>query len=585
MSKVKLFFKKTKKIVIDFYHYLTLKKRILLVFFAGIIIPYLCVGVFSYNTIVTVLANNIDKNMFLNLKQVQENLKYTINNINHVSQMLTYDESICEKMDKYITSESNYEKSVLAEEIKSGLRIISFTNPNIGLILFYIADDDEYIFENAGIKEDFNINELPVFSEYYGIDYYGPHLSYNRFVGNKYVISAMRPMNLDSRDDVYVYLESDYSTVQKILEIDELNQRTNYILLDQNNRIIYSDQDEIFKTDTIFAKDEAEEESGKINGYYWFKVTSNQGWSIVSLILEDDYDKEKEQWLEQMGILLLAVLLFIALMSFGLWKLIYNPFNKLNNEIKNIQKGDFSREIPPTKVPEFDVLLNRFQDMKIQIQDLLVKIRADEKERADLQIEKLRSQINPHFLLNTLNNVHWMAIMENQDEIDEVVLSLIKLLSYNLDENHPDSAIRDEIESIKCYLILQNKRFSIDYKFILPEDDTLLDYRMPRFILQPIIENAVYHGSGDESHIVMQVCASENAIVISVSDKGNGMSEKEIKMVMKNKKSKDKVGMGIGLNFVRRTLEAYYEGKAEMKIESKINEGTTVSLILPFEEE
>src|SRR4029079_11461760 len=124
-----------------------------------------------------------------------------------------------------------------------------------------------------------------------------------------------------------------------------------------------------------------------------------------------------------------------------------------------------------TKIPEFDFLLNQFRQMREQIWELFAEVEHNEKRRVDLEVEKLLYQINPHFLMNTLDTVHWLALMNGQNEIDKLVLSLNKLLYYNLGKMGDTSTIGDEIEALKEYLQLQQIRYDFRFEVDIDVDE------------------------------------------------------------------------------------------------------------------
>lgn len=163
---------------------------------------------------------------------------------------------------------------------------------------------------------------------------------------------------------------------------------------------------------------------------------------MVSLIAQSDYNREKNRWMMQM--LGLALLFAVVSLTIGwlLWKMVYRPLSRFHKEIKSIAGSNFNAAATQSSIPEFEMLLNQFQHMKVQITQLYSEIKAKEKRRADLEIEKLQYQINPHFLMNTLDTAHWLAVMNGQEEIDRLVTSLNKLLYYNLRKGNSVATIR-----------------------------------------------------------------------------------------------------------------------------------------------
>ncbi|WP_238357939.1 sensor histidine kinase [Cohnella zeiphila] len=558
---------------------LTLKKRIMILFSISSLIPFVFVFFISYHTIYSILTNKIQDSIRSNLRQAEFSMENAIGNLNSVSQQLAYSGTIGRELDTLFTSKDPYVRSQMNDEINSEMNLITFTNPNVGLTMYYFQQDRQIRFPNSGVKPNFDPTGLPLFAQYYGITYYGPHPSFDRF-NNNLVMSAMKQVKLPGRNDVYVYLESSDKLTQAIFDKGKQVQNVQYLFLDNSHKITYSQIPDTFPAGSVFAGDIANVSHGLQRDYYWFNETSNQGWSIVSIISKAEYDKEMNKWFLQIigsSLFFLAVSLLLAWL---LWKMVYRPLSNFNKEIKLLTSNEAPSPLIKTNIPEFDQLLDKFRDMKGQIWDLFNEVQQKEKRRADLEVEKLLYQINPHFLMNTLDTVHWLSVMNGQQEIDRIVSSLNKLLHYNLGKLGQTSTIRDEVDALKQYLTLQKVRYDFEFQVNIEVDPSILDTPIPRFILQPLVENSLYHGFSDNGMIEVRIVARE-MIEISIQDNGSGMSQAEIdKLLNSEQLDREKVGMGIGMNYVKRMLEVFYNGKARFRIESEPGKGTSIYLTL-----
>lgn len=560
---------------------MTLKKRIMILFVISSLLPFIFVFLISYQAISSILTNKMQDNFQSNLRQVELSLENAIGNLNSVSEQLAFKGSIGRDLEILLTSSNAYERSQMTTQINTELNLITFTNTNVGLTMYYFQKDGLHRFETTGVKPDFDPHSLPMLTGYYGITYYGPHISNDRF-NNNYVLSALRKVDLPSREDVYVYIESNFKLTNNLLNNGKNPQHAYYLFLNNNREITYSEVEDEFPLGTVFTSESSVKSQGINNDYYWFKETSNQGWSIVSVISNADFNKEKNKWLLQIvisGIFFLIVSIFMAWL---LWKMVYRPLSNFNKEIK-LMTTSTSLPLPiKTRIPEFDQLSEQFREMKTQIWELIGEVQNKEKRRADLEVEKLLYQINPHFLMNTLDTVHWLAVMNGQSEIDRIITSLNKLLHYNLGKLGQTSTIKDEVEALKQYLILQKVRYDFDFQVDIEVDESLLDLPIPRFILQPLVENSLYHGFSDNGFIEVRLQAKE-MIEITIKDNGSGMTQEAIENLLnKEQVEREKVGMGIGMNYVKRMLVAYYNGQARMKIVSEPGQGTSISLSLPM---
>jgi two-component system sensor histidine kinase YesM len=519
-----------------------------------------------------------------NLNQIELSLQNTLTNLNHVSQQMSSQGSVGMKLEEYLTADEPYRQSKLISEIKSEMGLITFTNPGIGLAMYYFQKDHTVLFENSSLKSDYSIEKLPVFAQYYKISYFGPHKSIDR-MSNQYVLSILRKVELADRDDVYIYIESGFNFTKNILDSDKAAGKATHLILDNNGRITYSENQVDFPLESIFTGFSLKKMSGELEGYQWFRATSNQGWSVVSIISKREYYKERDQWISQLLLLLVVFLPVSILLAVLLWKMVYKPLNNFNREINWIVKGDFQSKTTKTKIPEFDYLLDKFQNMKQQIMALFKEVESKEKRRADLEIEKLRYQINPHFLMNTVNTVHWLAVTNNQPEIDKVALALNKLLYYNIGKKGSTTTIVEEIDALREYMHLQQIRYDFQYRVNIPEDDRLGSISIPGFILQPVVENALFHGLDGNGLIEIDV-KLEDHLIVTIADNGRGMPEETISKLLNNERAdREKVGMGIGLNYVKRILNTYYNGGEKLEIQSGLGSGTRIVLTLPLQKE
>jgi two-component system sensor histidine kinase YesM len=430
------------------------------------------------------------------------------------------------------------------------------------------------------LRKKFVPEKLPIMAKYPEITYFGPHKSYNGSI-NQYVFSTLRKINLPDQN-IYLYIETGRNALETLFAPENRkNTSRRLLILNNDEKIAFSENKKVFPENSMFTNSHTDTNSGYEGNYFWNKERSNQGWSIVSLTPVTELNHERNQWLLQIILVFIFFLLVALLFAWLMWKMVYYPLNKFNREVKTLTQ---TRVAPTelTQIPEFDDLLNQVRSMRTEIWDLYGEIEQKEKRRADLEVEKLLYQINPHFLMNTLDTVHWMAVFSGHEEIDKLVLSLNKLLNYNLGKMGETTNIRKELQAVKEYLELQQVRYDFEFDIDLPDDERTLEFPIPRFILQPLVENALQHGGSYNGYIHVDV-KLKDCLMITVQDNGAGMSkEKMDSLLLDDSMQSQKVGMGIGLQYVKRILEAEYGKMATFDIKSEIGKGTIVSLRIPF---
>ncbi|MFK7691976.1 sensor histidine kinase [Paenibacillus sp. HJGM_3] len=203
--------------------------------------------------------------------------------------------------------------------------------------------------------------------------------------------------------------------------------------------------------------------------------------------------------------------------------------------------------------------------------------------KSRLEVEKLLFQINPHFIHNTLDTVRWLARLKGQEQIEDLVSLLNKVLYYNMGKGGTATLGR-EIACLKDYVALQQIRYDFQFEVEIQTEDGLMDVPIPRFILQPLVENAIYHGLGDDGCVEVKTgFEGEDKIRIEVKDNGLGMREEEIGRLLDNgADERRKKGMGIGIHYVNRMIKVQYGDQASLTITSGPGSGTSIVLLIPI---
>jgi two-component system sensor histidine kinase YesM len=317
-------------------------------------------------------------------------------------------------------------------------------------------------------------------------------------------------------------------------------------------------------------------------GHYLFGYESSQGWKLVTAVDKNAFNHEINVWMWRMGALFIISFAFAIFLAMMIWRKVYGSLRKVNREIVRMT-GDREAPVVLTRVEEFDQLLRNFQVMKTTVNELIGEIASNERMKGQLEMEKLLSQINPHFLHNTLNSVQWLARSNGQDDIDRLLTLLVQVLHYNMGKQSLIVTVREEIEALKNYIELQGFRYDGELDFHIDIDDATLNLPIPRFLLQPLVENAIYHGKNEE-HGEIRISIKLTArgkIRLEVRDNGPGIDPDTVQRLIGGSGDRPILGMGIGLKYVRSLLRRYYGDEDLLMIDSKPGEGTVLSAEIP----
>ena len=274
-------------------------------------------------------------------------------------------------------------------------------------------------------------------------------------------------------------------------------------------------------------------------------------------------------------LLVLAGLIFCAWM---ISRLITRPVFQLASAMKQVEDNRLDITLPPLRgYEEISVLSNGFNNMLAHIRRLLTDIRKEEEEKREAELKMLQAQINPHFLYNTLNVIRWRAVMHNEQIISKMVLSLIRLLEFSGQKTAEFVTIEKEVEHAKSYVELiqyqYGDKFAVDYQI----SSQLLSCYTIKFILQPLIENAIFHGlipMEDIGQLYVSIQPDADKIHFTIYDNGVGMEFP--------KGGYTPAFRGLGLSNVNERLCRHFGKEAGLRIQSRINEGTRIDFEIPF---
>ncbi|ANU16245.1 two-component sensor histidine kinase [Planococcus maritimus] len=304
----------------------------------------------------------------------------------------------------------------------------------------------------------------------------------------------------------------------------------------------------------------------------------------------------QSQELNTMGILLLSLtsvllLLFTYLFSLSITK----PVHQLTKAANELAKGRFDQPIRVNSNDEISFLAKTFDHMRVNINKLIVEIQQKAQVESELQesqlllqqsqMRHLQSQINPHFLFNTLNTLSKKAYLDGAEDTSDLLVSVAGLLRYNLKRLDHTVTLEEEAHVLTQYMDIQKARFSDRLTFHMELDASALVYQMPSLTLQPLIENAVIHGiepKEEDGEIWFRIKDEDQYIRVEIEDNGRGMDENKIEQLLTGGIApQEGHATGIGFANVAKRLQLFYGSDNVVEIESTPQYGTKIILKLP----
>ena len=277
-------------------------------------------------------------------------------------------------------------------------------------------------------------------------------------------------------------------------------------------------------------------------------------------------------------------LFLLAMINAFISDKISNPIKRLDGSVREIESGNLDVEIVPSGSYEVEHLGKSIKNMLGRIKVLMSDLVAEHNAKRKSEFDTLQSQINPHFLYNTLDIIVWMIENENSDKAVNIVTALAKFFRISLSKGKNIITVKDEVEHVRNYLMIQNMRFKNRFEYSIDVDEKVLSYSSLKLMLQPLVENAIYHGmefmDGD-GEIDVKVFKEDNSLYFTITDNGLGMSEDMVETLLSKDFVSSKKGSGIGVKNVNERIKLYFGSEYGLKVESEPDEGTKITIHLP----
>jgi two-component system, sensor histidine kinase YesM len=366
---------------------------------------------------------------------------------------------------------------------------------------------------------------------------------------------------------------------------------TRIMILDEENENIVKQKslinsDIIYKQLKSLATKEYNSFVEKVNGQeYIFSSLQVEkiNWKIVSSIPFRELSKESAIFsFVALGVILInGILLFIGVIFVS--KLITTPIRKLLKSMKGIENGEFKRVNIETGNDEIGRLRDGYNIMISEIEKLINRVVEEQKIKRQVELNVLQAQIKPHFLYNTLDTMGYLALSGKSDEVYEAIEALGSYYRTSLSKGSEVISIREEIEIVKNYLTLQKFRYGDTFDVNYEIDERVYEYKILKLVLQPLVENALYHGikpKGEKGNIIVTTKFEDDLIKISVADDGIGMTDEELAKIIDG--SLDNNNLSFGLRGTIERLKIFYGISDVYSIESRKRYGTRVTLKIPI---
>ncbi|MDU4696023.1 MAG: sensor histidine kinase [Paenibacillus sp.] len=306
-------------------------------------------------------------------------------------------------------------------------------------------------------------------------------------------------------------------------------------------------------------------------------------WKIVGVAYADEFLTTKRELGDFLSWFLPLAIAIILVISIYVSARISQPIRKLERSVQMVERGDFGTNVYVSGAYEVEQLSKRFNLMLRRIRELMDQIIQEQEAKRKSELDVLQSQINPHFLYNTLNSVTRLAELGRNEEVVKTITSLSRFFRISLSKGKHVISVQDELEHVRHYLIIQTIRFKNKFRYEIEADEAALKCTTLKLILQPLVENAIHHGietSAEQGFIYVEARLEGEHLIFRIRDNGIGMTTDTVEKLFRGT-LRSESGSGVGVRNVQERIELYYGAGYGLHFDSEPEEGTTVTITIP----
>lgn len=385
-----------------------------------------------------------------------------------------------------------------------------------------------------------------------------------------------------------------HNIIEQLINRVSIGEQGFLYVVDEADIVYTPASDIVYRIDeTAFRPSGADPSPIRIRGHSYYVVSHSStysGWTIVGVISQAEFSGSVWAVYQLLGLCAAVCLLLVVLVSLRLAFNITQPLSLLSALMARAETGDFSVRFSSPQQDEIGALGSSFNHMLAKIEALIAELYTEKQSRLEAQLKSLQEQIKPHFLYNTLDTISWMARAQNAMDVVRLVDALTNMFRVGLSSGRDYISLREEKSHVANYLYIQKVRYQekLQYTIEIPEDFN--EVTVPKLILQPLVENAIYHGiklKRGGGTIRLTADADGGTLRLHVWDSGAGMTAQRLEELRRRKdrprSEKEKEKGGFGLSYIAERIRLSYGAGYGIEIDSQEGEFTEVTVCLPLQ--
>lgn len=587
---------------------LKIQTKLLVSFVPVFVISILAVMTILYINWVTSLRNEAINYSSLYIKQLSENINTYIYELDRLTSMTLADSRVQSILSKNIDNPENINSIDDSRYIEGFLFNIYTLKPDISNI-WLIGENGSLNTEGIKRYSLFNINP-------YDYKWYKEASTMPEKVliftdlkdentpvggGEERNVSVVRQIrNTESNKFVgCIRIDVPYKKIENIIKKVSKSSSMEIVIINENQNILFDPYSTLKDVDIlkfqVLLKKEKDNQDGNMQASIKpgrqtivYNNSKYTGWNTIGIISNDQLLKKTGKIRDLSIFVALIAILVISVICLFISLGITNPLKKLRSSMKNVENGDFSVKIQNIYEDEIGDIGRSFNSMVFKINELINKEYFSQIKRKEAELKALQAQINPHFLYNTLETLRMKAVVNNDKDVAEMAKILSKFFRFSIIRENELVMVKEELEHVRYYMEIQNLRHNNRFIYIEDFDDELLEARMLKLTLQPIVENAIFHGlepKVGQSSIILRGRKINDDIMVEIIDNGVGIDSIRLNELRSAIEGFFASGMlGLGLVNVHKRIKFHFGEEYGLNIVSELGKGTRIVIRIPYNE-
>lgn len=592
-------------------HFSSIQTRIAIAFSAVILIVILTFIFLSYRfSYFSLRTISLDYTGQL-VQQVSDGVDSYLKYMQDISLMVALNKDVEEYF--RLSDGESYMSAYRRESAGRLLSSITLARTDIVNLIIFGTDDRPAITNDAS----YEINEsaaLPSASWYArAVDAGGEPVVSSTHVQNiikgkyTYVVSLSRLITdaVTGRADGVVLVDLNYARISDLCKNISLGKRGYIFIVDGSGELVYHPQQQLIYSklkseniDEILTLSEGVYEPvGEEGKIYTIRTCRYADWRVVGVTYTDELSVNTPYMQRNFSAAGVLFILFATLTAYYIAHRISKPIKDLQKSMSEFERGNFDAKVEIKSRDEVGELAKRYNIMTDRLKELMEQNALEHELKRKNELKVLQSQINPHFLYNTLDSIIWMAENGQTQDVILMTSSLAKLFRISISKGQELITVENELLYIKSYLTIQERRYKDKFTYVFDVDSSLLPTFMLKLLLQPLVENAIYHGIKNiEGKGTIRITGRRDGTkaYLRVEDDGAGMSAEELKNVNEILSGgADAAGIaedtgqvagktgGVGIMNVNQRLKLYFGDEYGLRFESEYEKGTVATIVMP----